>query len=137
MSENDEKKEYLNQYRNARMEIIRLDEQLRELRASRIIPAQRNDGMPHGAGGGDLSEYAAQVNEIEQDILSKRYRLIEVFDTIRRAIDRCSYEDDRLLLTYRYIRLMTWERIAVKMGYSWRQIIRLHGRALENFKIPK
>lgn len=137
MSENDEKKEYLNQYRNARMEIIRLDEQLRELRASRIIPAQRNDGMPHGSGGGDLSEYAAQVNEIEQDILSKRYRLIEVFDTVRRAIDRCSYEDDRLLLTYRYIRLMTWERIAVKMGYSWRQIIRLHGRALENFKIPQ
>lgn len=36
----------------------------------------------------------------------------------------------RTLLIDRYINFKTWEQIAVDMGYSWRQVIRLHGEAL-------
>lgn len=36
----------------------------------------------------------------------------------------------RRLLVLRYLNGHTWEEIAVKMNYSWRQIHRLHGRAI-------
>lgn len=37
----------------------------------------------------------------------------------------------RVLLTMRYVDGATFERIAVETHYSWRQVHRLHGRALE------
>lgn len=36
----------------------------------------------------------------------------------------------REILKRRYIDMQTFERIAVDMNYSWRQVIRLHGGAL-------
>lgn len=36
----------------------------------------------------------------------------------------------RALLLSRYVEFRPWEQIAVDMGYSWRQIHRLHARAL-------
>lgn len=36
----------------------------------------------------------------------------------------------RTLLIYRYIRFMTWERIAVRMHYSYQQVLRIHKAAL-------
>ena len=41
-------------------------------------------------------------------------------------------EDNTLaaLLTEYYVNDRTWEEVAVQMGYSWRQTMRLHGQAL-------
>ena len=36
----------------------------------------------------------------------------------------------RRLLVLRYLNGHTWEEIAVRMNYSWRQVHRLHGRAI-------
>jgi DNA-directed RNA polymerase specialized sigma subunit len=44
-------------------------------------------------------------------------------------------ENEKDVLTYRYLRGMKWEDIAVKMGYSWRRIHYIHSKALENFRI--
>lgn len=37
------------------------------------------------------------------------------------------------VLAYRYIDGLKWEQIAVKMGYSYRNVIKLHGKALGAF----
>ena len=60
----------------------------------------------------------------------------------RRAYDRCvsgvasaviaEVPDTtlRTLLTKRYLNFEKWEKIAVDLNYSWRQVMRLHGQAL-------
>lgn len=51
------------------------------------------------------------------------------------AIDALPDGRQRLLLRLRYIDGRTWEQIAVRMGYSFRQILRMHGTALENMSL--
>ena len=72
-------------------------------------------------------------------------RLVELEDKIDEIIDRefaikkeiLEFISDipdarfRTLLIGRYIRFMTWERIAVQMHYSYKQTIRLHKAALK------
>ena len=38
------------------------------------------------------------------------------------------------ILFSRYIEKKTFEKIATEMEYSWRQIVRLHGKALQQFE---
>ena len=44
-------------------------------------------------------------------------------------------EVEKDLLTYRYLKKMSWEKIAVEMDYCIRKVYYLHGKALEHFKI--
>ena len=45
-------------------------------------------------------------------------------------------EDNTLatLLTEYYVNDKTWEEVAVSMGYSWRQVLRLHGQAVQEIR---
>lgn len=65
------------------------------------------------------------------DIINNRVdRLISIK---AETVDLISKVDDwryREILKRRYIDMQTFERIAVDMNYSWRQVIRLHGGAL-------
>lgn len=136
MTENEKKKEFLLSYRYARRAVGRLEEQLRELRLNKMGPSAINtDGMPHGADISDLSDYAAKLDEIEQEIVAARYDRICAFQRVQRQIELMDNEQERELLTYRYLRGMKWEAVAVKMGYSWKQTHRIHSKALENFKM--
>ena len=49
-------------------------------------------------------------------------------------IDGIENEDCYNILFSRYIEKKTFEVIATEMKYSWRQIIRLHGKALKAFE---
>lgn len=133
--ENEKKKEYLWGYQKEKRKEQRLSEQLQELRLNKMCPSVVQDGMPHGSGGGDLSGYAAKVDELEREIKEALDNSIEKFKEIRSRIECMSDENEKDVLVYRYIRGMKWEDIAVKMGYSWKQIHRFHSHALENFKM--
>ena len=44
-------------------------------------------------------------------------------------------EREKDLLTYRYLRGLKWEEVAVRMDYSWQHTHKVHSRALENLKM--
>lgn len=132
--ENEQKKEYLMGYQRASRQLARLQEELYELRMNKIAPSATHDGMPHSVGGSDLSAYAAKVDELEKKIMKARYRKIQKFKQIRDRIEGMSNENEKDVLVYRYIRGMKWEDIAVKMGYTWQHVHKIHSRALKNFK---
>lgn len=134
-SENEKKKEYLCGYQRAKRQMERLEEELAELRLDKMCPSVIQDGMPHASGGGDLSGYAARVDTLERKILKARYKKIQKFKEIRDQIERLEDENEKDVLVYRYIRGMKWKDIAVKTGYSWKQVHRFHSNALENFKM--
>lgn len=136
MAENEKKKEFLSTYQKAKQKVERLEQQLEELRFNKLAPpAVSNDGMPHKNDISDLSDYMVKLDEIENDITLARYERICAFQRIQRQIEKMDDEHEKDLLTYRYIKGMKWEQVAVKMDYSWQHIHKIHGNALKNFKM--
>lgn len=134
--ENEIKKEFLLGYKIAKLDVRRLEEQLAELQASKLSPScMIGDGMPHAHEPSDLSAYAARVDEIEREIIEARYRRIEAFCRIQAAIEDMVNEQEKILLRYRYLKLMNWCEIAERMSTSYRHVLRIHGNALKNITI--
>lgn len=135
MTEIEEKKEYLKSYEKAVRQMERSAEKIKEMRLGQIIPAADNDGMPHAHNATDLSGYAALLDAEERKYLKMRYKCVRLCKEITDRIERLEYDNEKDILLYRYVRRMSWEQIAVKMGYSWQWVHKIHARALQNFKI--
>ena len=138
-TENEKKKEYLRSYRMHVRRVQRITAEIEELRAMKMYPSVKdNDGMPHGSGGqGDLSGYAADLDQMIHDLIEERYLRIRTYQQIARQIKKFRSENEKDVLFYRYIKGLDWWEIAEKMGYSERQVHRFHGKALAHFEIPK
>lgn len=135
--ENERKKEYLRRYLEAKRMQEVLEREIDELRLDRMTPSGLlQDGMPHGSsGGGDLSGYVARLDELDRKLRAQMYKKIQLRAEITERIDAMENETESLLLRLRYIHGLKWEEVAVKMDYSWKQIHRLHSKALNNFKM--
>ncbi|WP_346663241.1 hypothetical protein [uncultured Merdimonas sp.] len=138
-TENEKKKEYLRSYLVHVRRIRRINAEIEELRTMKMNPsAKDNDGMPHGSGGqGDLSEYAADLDQMIQELIDERYLRIKTYQQIAGQIKKLRSENEKDVLFYRYIKGLDWWEIAEKMKYSQRHITRLHGKALAHFELPK
>ncbi|GKH46030.1 sigma factor-like helix-turn-helix DNA-binding protein [Anaerotruncus massiliensis (ex Togo et al. 2019)] len=132
---NQEKKAYLGRYRDNEREIRRTEEEI--LRWESL--SRKTTTTMGAAGGGSNGEDKLQA-AVEKIVrwqnrltlqLAERVRLRE---EIEAAIGTVEDERLRLLLRYRYIDGLTFERIAVELNYSWRQICNLHGKALNEVK---
>lgn len=135
-TENEQKKEYLRQYLKAKHTQEMLEQEIDELRIDRMMPGSpAQDGMPHGSGGGDLSGYAARLDELDRKLRAQMYKKIQLRAEITEKIDTMPDETESLLLRLRYIHGLKWEEVAVKMDYSWRAVHKIHSKALEHFKI--
>nr|DAE65826.1 MAG TPA: Protein of unknown function (DUF1492) [Bacteriophage sp.] len=107
--------------------------QLRELSVS--ISAIGNDEKVQTSPNFDkIGTAIAKIDELENNLdkmideyLVKRERIIAQIDTME---EESVYQ----ILFSRYIEKKTFEKIATEMEYSWRQIVRLHGKALQQFE---
>ena len=133
---NQEKKDYLIRYRDNEREIRRLQNEIQRWKDSAYITSVKYTG----AGGGTDGQDKLQVNverlvRLQNRLTAQMRARIQLRDEIEDAIE--SVPDDRLqlLLRYRYIEGLTFERIAVELNYSWRQTVRMHGRALSELKM--
>ena len=133
--ENEAKKEYLMRYRDAVRSEKQIEEEITRLRLDTMMPAVVNDGMPHGSGIGDLSGYAAAMDRLMNDLKEQLEKRITIRREITQKIEKTPNETEKMVLRYRYIHLLKWEEIAVKMCYSWKGIHKVHGRALQHFKM--
>lgn len=136
-SENEQKKRYLNGYRAHVRMINRIETELAELRLMRQSMSMNNDGMPHGSGQSDLSGYMAELDEQERNLIRERYERILTYKDIAKRIKRLKSENEKDVLFYRYISGLTWWEIAEKMNYTERWVLKIHGKALAHFEIPK
>lgn len=69
----------------------------------------------------------SKIDELIDEYVDKKNLIISQIDSIE---NETYYE----ILFARYIEKKTFEKIADEMMYSWRQIIRLHGKALQEFE---
>ena len=61
-------------------------------------------------------------------------KYVDLKNRIVEQIESMEDENTYNILFSRYIEKKSFELIAIEMDYSWRQIIRLHGKALRQFE---
>lgn len=133
--ENDKKKVYLKRYHAAELAEQEIREEIDDLRMNKMFPALIQDGMPHESSCGDLSAYAAQLDELLIELKEQMEKRIKIRREITEKIEAMQDETEKTVLRLRYIHWMRWEQIADRMGYSIRNITKIHGKALAHFEI--
>lgn len=133
----EDKKAYLRQYRaalHAAQDAARRLDEFRQANAG--LKAVIISDMPKGGGTPrDLSDYVAKLDEMEGDLLTAVEAYRTKAQAVEHVIDRVTDETQARLLRLRYLDGYTFERIAVAMSYSWRQVMRLHYRAVCDLEI--
>ncbi len=85
-------------------------------------------GNPSEAKMIKYTEYSVKLENMIDELIDIKNELV---DTIKNV------EDTRLqrLLFLRYLEFEPWEKIACKMNYDYRHVLKLHGKAL--FEVEK
>ena len=135
--QNEIKKEYLWGYRRYRRQAERLEGQLEELRLGQMPPCVTLSDMPGARCRKDLSDYVARLEELTERIIKARKNAVEKFSEAQGQIERMEDENEKTVLTLRYLRDYSWEKVYKEMNYRYQHIHRIHAKALKNFKIKK
>lgn len=81
-----------------------------------------------------MSEKVSHIVDLENQIIQDKEKFLRMKDRIIneiQSLDNSVYVD---ILYKRYVEYKQLEEIAVEMNYSYRQVLRLHGFALQEFK---
>lgn len=134
--ENAKKIKYLSRYIALNRRIDRLLEEKAKWWSLCLKTTPNLSQAPGGGESGSPVERPMdKVLEIEAEINREIDELQEVCRGIKTVLGQLEDDTLRLLMEYRYLDGLTFEEIAVKMHYSWRWVIKLHGKALAEIKI--
>ena len=107
--------------------------QLRELAMS--VSAVKNEERVQNTPNFDkIGTAYCKIEEMEEKLDKLIDEYVDKKNLIISQIDKIDNEAYYEILFARYIEKKTFEKIADEMTYSWRQVIRLHGRALQEFE---
>jgi DNA-directed RNA polymerase specialized sigma subunit len=133
-------KTYLNQaYRLAQR--IRLDteelENLRTLAATVSSPGFEEHYNPNHPTDAPFVKTLNRIWEMEQKVKDELDLLLRLKKEIQSVIAKVDNTDERLILTYRYLKNYTWARIGDELYADERTIRRWHDRALSHVVVPE
>lgn len=132
-------KEFLQGYKSMTERIRQTRERLEIIQSEITGAAISYDGMPHGTPEPDqIGEAVARLSEIKAKLESQTAAALMIREDIADAIADVRNPDQSRLLYLRYVRLMSWDRIAREMGYSVEHVKGyLHGHALQQIAVPE
>ncbi|MEA5085086.1 MAG: DUF1492 domain-containing protein [Lachnospiraceae bacterium] len=81
-----------------------------------------------------LEKSVVKLISLEEKINQQVDRFVDTKNEIKSKISFLKNRDEKLVLQYRYLCFMSLEMIAVEMNYSYRQIKRIHHRAIVSFE---
>ena len=129
-------KEQLKEYRSIKLERDRLAKMLEELEAVIYGPSTSRLNAEPGGGHSHSSpvetaaiKHAELLERYQQKVLELSRALVEIEEAIEVLEPR-----ERTLIRLHYAEGLTWEEVCVAMSYSWRQVHRIHAKALETLK---
>lgn len=128
-------KDYLLQIKSLDRKInnrLREAEELKQ-RALSLSSVRYDKDIVQGGKPKDVSDMVARWVDMENEITADIDRLVDLKHKIVGEINQLHDARHIELLMLRYVKCMTFEEIAVEMKYSFRQIIRIHGSALQEF----
>lgn len=127
----------LKEYRNIKVSIESIEEQIARLQSSIESPkVQQLSNVPKSQSNEDsIARAVEKISELQDKYFVKLRDLVDKQIKIEEAIGTLPHRE-QMLMRYRYIDSMTWEQIAVKINYSYVHVVhRLHPSALAKIKM--
>ena len=95
-------------------------------------------GMPSNpsAPNSRMAEAITKIIDLQNEINHDIDTLVDLKREIMGVIKGVANPDFQTLLEKRYLCFLSWEKIAVDMGYDLRYVHKLHTQALEECTIP-
>lgn len=134
--ENEAKKQFLRKYQSLLRKEKHLEQEIESIRSRYTGQAITYSDMPHGTDQRDLSDFAAEVDDLLRDLEATRWQTIHQFHMIMAGIEDIQDEREQEVLRLRYLHDMEWQDIADEMGWDRITIWRIHGAALMHFETP-
>ena len=128
-----EAKAFLNKARVINMEIdskLKQTQDLRDLVMNITTTISDMPGSP-SRNTDKMERIIAKIVDMEHKIDEDIDYLVDLKDKIQSCINSLDDGEYRVLLTERYINFEDWEKIALTMHYTTRNIHLMHGRALK------
>lgn len=131
-------KEYLQQAYRLDQRINSKIEQVASLNELATKCTSSLTGMPRNPNRATsmMADAVDKIIDLQAEINRDIDRLVDLkreIVTVIKAIENPEYQT---LLEKRYLCFLTWEQIAVDMGYDLRWLYRIHKRALEQIHVP-
>ena len=122
----------LRSYRAAHEAVTKIDEKIKELRARHeSVKEILYTDMPRGSmKDSDLSDYIAELDELERKLSRAVWEYRREERQVVAIITAVEDPTQQQLLTLRYLLFHTWETVADELGYSYRQVFRIHREAI-------
>ncbi len=124
--------DYLNQIKKLDNLINQKSEEVERLRCMATKVTASSDGEHVKSSGSQerMADAVTQIVDLQDEIKADIVRFVNMKRNIMQVIDSLDNADYINLLYCRYYHYMTWEAIACKMGYTYKWVCTLHGRAL-------
>lgn len=128
-------KEELRECRDRALYIKTLEEKLLELEdlARKVSPSLKKDMVDSSPNQDKLGETVTRIVELQALINREIGILKQKEKEVLLAISKLPSKEKRLMFL-RYVYGLSWEEVAVEMGYSWRQIHNIHSNSLKKIK---
>lgn len=110
---------------------------LKTLAASVGSPGFDEHNNPNRPTDAPFVKTLERIWEMEQKISTELSQLILLKQEILKVLSKVNDVDERLVLTYRYLKNMSWSEISIELGVSDRTIRRWHERALMHVVVPE
>ena len=110
---------------------------LKTLAASVGSPGFDEHNNPNHPTDAPFVKTLERIWEMEQKISTELSQLILLKQEILKVLSKVNDVDERLVLTYRYLKNMSWSEISIELGVSDRTIRRWHERALTLVVVPE
>ncbi len=112
-------------------------ERLREMADSVGSPGFEEHYNPNRPTEAPFVRCLEKVWDLEQKINSEIDRFIDLKAQMREVIVTASNADEQMVLRYRYIHNMTWERIGDELNADRTTVYRWHNSALNHVTLPE
>lgn len=128
-------KEFLNQIRRQEKLLRAVERERDQIRADMLnLKGARLTERVTGTKQSDLSEAYIRLETYQERVSRRLDKLIELREQGKKLIAMVEDTDQQTILYDRYINCMSWEQIAVNMHYTYRWVLQLHGKALQNLE---
>lgn len=126
--------EYLLQVKLCDAHINNKLEELAQLRAlsTKITTTLKQDVVSGGGYGDKVGDAVSRIVDMQNEINAAIDDYINKKNEVKRVIEKVTNPDQLNVLLKCYILHETLEQIACDMGYSYRNICYIHGRALQS-----
>ena len=132
VTEVNKAKEYLLQVSRAEHRIKRLQEEIQTLQelVTSTSAISQGERVISSTSQDKMADTICTIEERIEEWNTEVRKLVEIRAEIMTTISKLNNTDHREILYKRYCQSKTWEVIACELDYSYRWILKLHGRAL-------